>query len=66
MAKRRPVEVICFYLGDAEAAMLHVPELSTLCPRLPPWATYIAAHGLYWSGRIMALQDRDEDAPRGA
>lgn len=31
--------MICFYLGDAVAAMLHVPELSALCPRLPPWAT---------------------------
>eukprot|EP00439_Symbiodinium_sp_Y106_P031475 s1502_g3.t1 len=40
--------VICFYLGDAEAAMVFIPDLSQLCPRLPGWATYLSAHGLYW------------------
>jgi len=54
--------VISFYLGDAEAALVFVPELSQLCPRLPSWATYLSAHGLYWCGRVLALNDRDEDA----
>lgn len=54
--------VVCFYLGDAEAALIFVPELSQLCPRLPSWAMYLSAHGLYWCGRVFALNDRDEDA----
>mmetsp|Transcript_28779 Transcript_28779/g.67705 ORF Transcript_28779/g.67705 Transcript_28779/m.67705 type:complete len:737 (-) Transcript_28779:58-2268(-) len=54
--------VICFYLGDAEAAMVFIPDLSQLCPRLPGWATYLSAHGLYWCGRILALTGRDVDA----
>ncbi|CAE6972280.1 unnamed protein product [Symbiodinium natans] len=54
--------VICFYLGDAEAAMVFIPDLSQLCPRLPAWAMYLSAHGLYWCGRILALTGRDTDA----
>jgi len=54
--------VICFYLGDAAAAMVFVPELSEICPRLPSWATYLSAHGLYWCGRVLALNERDQDA----
>ncbi|CAK9084221.1 Tetratricopeptide repeat protein 39B (TPR repeat protein 39B) [Durusdinium trenchii] len=54
--------VICFYLGDAAAAMVFVPELSELCPRLPSWATYISVHGLYWCGRVLALNQRDREA----
>jgi hypothetical protein len=54
--------VICFYLGDAQAAMLLVPELSHVAPRLPAWASYISAHGLYWCGRVFALSERDRDA----
>lgn len=54
--------VVCFYLGDAEAALIFVAELSQLCPRLPSWAMYLSAHGLYWCGRVFALNDRDDDA----
>eukprot|EP00931_Biecheleriopsis_adriatica_P053544 TRINITY_DN31360_c0_g1_i1.p1 TRINITY_DN31360_c0_g1~~TRINITY_DN31360_c0_g1_i1.p1 ORF type:complete len:793 (+),score=162.47 TRINITY_DN31360_c0_g1_i1:318-2381(+) len=56
--------VICFYLGDADAAMVLVPDLSQVCPRLPAWASYISAHGLYWCGRVLALNERNLDAQR--
>jgi len=54
--------VIRFYLGDATGAMELVPELSQLCPSLPIWASYISAHGLYWCGRVLALNSDNEEA----
>ena len=56
--------IVLFYLGDLEAAMAFVPELSILCTCLPPWCAYLAAHGLYWCGRILALSESREDALR--
>merc|ERR1711920_296128 len=56
--------VVLFYLGDPEGAMEFVPELSRLCVQLPTWCAYIAAHGLYWCGRIFALVDARVDAIR--
>lgn len=54
--------VVLFYLGDAEGAMAFVPELSRLCGRLPRWCAYLAAHGLYWCGRMLSLSERREEA----
>eukprot|EP00438_Fugacium_kawagutii_P016825 Skav203784 [mRNA] locus=scaffold206:391587:395610:+ [translate_table: standard] len=45
-----------------QVALVFVPELSQLCGRLPAWATYISAHGLYWCGRVLALNQRDAEA----
>lgn len=47
--------VLLFYLGDLEEAMAFVPSLVTRCAALPPWATYLAAHTLYWCGRVLSL-----------
>lgn len=54
--------VITFYLGDVDAAMEGVPDLAQICPRIPSWASYIAAHGMYWCGRIYALNGQPEEA----
>jgi len=56
--------VVLFYLGDLEQAMAFVPELSRLCMCLPPWCTYLSAHGLYWCGRLLSLTAQMTDALR--
>jgi len=54
--------IILFYLGDVDKAMTFVPQLWRLCLCLPAWASYLAAHGLYWCGRILALSNNVTDA----
>lgn len=54
--------VILFYLGSIWTAVDYAEGLVELCPRLPAWATYISAHGLYWAGRIQALAGQPSSA----
>lgn len=58
------LSVISFYQGDLDQAMAVVPELSLLCAALPAWATYLAAHSLYWCGRIFDLSGHRDEALR--
>jgi len=65
LVSARVVEcVILFYLADIDQAMTLVPYLSQQCMQLPSWSTYLAAHGLYWCGRILALAAQSDDAIR--
>eukprot|EP00929_Paragymnodinium_shiwhaense_P103002 TRINITY_DN66274_c0_g3_i1.p1 TRINITY_DN66274_c0_g3~~TRINITY_DN66274_c0_g3_i1.p1 ORF type:complete len:643 (-),score=111.87 TRINITY_DN66274_c0_g3_i1:271-2199(-) len=54
--------VVLFYLGDAEEAMNVAPRLSQLCVEVPPWASYLGAHGLYWAGRILGINGMTTEA----
>mmetsp|Transcript_156147 Transcript_156147/g.500874 ORF Transcript_156147/g.500874 Transcript_156147/m.500874 type:complete len:907 (+) Transcript_156147:89-2809(+) len=56
--------VLLFYLADLDQAMTFVPQLAHNCTLLPPWCAYLAAHGLYWSGRVMALSGQETEAAR--
>mmetsp|Transcript_141558 Transcript_141558/g.359575 ORF Transcript_141558/g.359575 Transcript_141558/m.359575 type:complete len:887 (-) Transcript_141558:50-2710(-) len=65
LVSARVVEcVILFYLADVDQAMTFVPRLWQLCVQLPSWSAYLAAHGLYWCGRILALAAQPENAIR--
>lgn len=56
--------IIYFYLSLAEdaEALQTAQELLQICRWVPSWCSYIAAHGLYWAGRIFSIQDRREEA----
>jgi len=54
--------IVLFYLGDVEEAMTFVPHLALSCQLLPPWSAYVAAHGLYWCGRMFSQDGRNKEA----
>jgi len=54
--------VLCFYMASPGDAMDFVPSFAHLCMLLPPWAAYLSAHGLYWCGRIYAIEHQNHSA----
>lgn len=54
--------VVLFHLGDLASAMDFIRDLVQTSTALPPWCSYLAAHGLYWAGRIMSLSGCIPDA----
>jgi len=54
--------IYLFYLGDAEEASPVAAQLLELCSEAPPWASYLAVHGLYWAGRIYTVRGQVEEA----